>query len=288
MNSDVTHHTVTSRDGTSIGYLRQGNGPGVILIQGAMADVYAYRELAAALASSCTVFSAERRGRGLSPREYAPDHDIARDVEDVEAVIAATGATAVFGLSSGAMIALESARTLPQVERVAVYEPPFYDEGISLDGIRRLNTEIDRGQLGAALLDALQTAGTAPAVLQRVPRPIARALARVVLALEGLRPGPASSLRQLLPGIRYDFRDVQQMNDRMETLTDITLPVLLLSGTASPRFLQESVRTVLELIPDGRHVEFDGLGHDGPWNDGDPGQVARALDAFFRSERSGS
>jgi pimeloyl-ACP methyl ester carboxylesterase len=287
MSTGITSHRVTSSDGTSIGYLRQGEGPGVVLIQGAMADVHAYSVLAGVLASSCTVLSAERRGRGLSPREYSPDHDIARDVEDVDAIMAATGATGVFGLSSGAMIALESARTLPRVERVAVYEPPLYDEGISHDGVRRLNAEIERGELGAALLDSLETAGTAPAFLRKVPRPVARVLARIVLAAQGRGAGPASSLRQLLPGIRYDFSDVEQMDGRMGTLEGITVPVLLLSGTASPPFLQQSVRTLLDVVPDGRHVEFDGLGHDGPWNDGDPRQVAEALEAFFRDRRTG-
>jgi len=34
---------VTSRDGTRIGYLQQGSGPGVVLVQGAMADAHSYR-----------------------------------------------------------------------------------------------------------------------------------------------------------------------------------------------------------------------------------------------------
>ena len=93
----MTVHRVASRDGTSIGYLRQGSGPGVALIQGAMADVHAYRDLISALSSTCTVVSAERRGRGLSPREYSPDHRIARDVEDADAVMAATATPASSG-----------------------------------------------------------------------------------------------------------------------------------------------------------------------------------------------
>ena len=92
---------VTSIDGTQIGFFSQGRGPGLVLVQGAMADVSAYRDLAADLARSFTVFSAERRGRGISPRPYNRDHDLARDVEDVDAILSATGADLVFGLSWG-------------------------------------------------------------------------------------------------------------------------------------------------------------------------------------------
>ena len=59
-----------------------------------------------------------------------------------------TGASRVFGLSSGAVITLEAARTLPRITHAAVYEPPFYPGGISHPGIRQLNTEIERGDLG--------------------------------------------------------------------------------------------------------------------------------------------
>lgn len=279
-NHPVAGH-VTSRDGTTIGYLRQGTGPGIVLVQGAMADVYAYRELGNELSSSFTVILAERRGRGLSPLPYSGDHDIARDVEDVEAIMEATGATFLFGLSSGAVIALEATRTLDCIERLAVYEPPFYEDGIDRDAIRRLNEDIERGAFGAALIDAVVTAGTAPSFIARIPRPLARVLGRVILTVQGVQPGPGSSLRDLLPGVRYDFHDVAAMDGRIESFTSIERPVLLLSGTASPAFLQTAIRTLCRIIPAVHHIEFDALGHDGPWNSGDPARVAAALGTFF-------
>ena len=279
-HSIVTEH-VASRDGTSIGYLCQGTGPGIVLVQGAMADVHAYRDLALALSSSFTVITAERRGRGISPRPYTADHTIARDVEDLDAVMTATGATKLFGLSSGAVIALEATRTLPEVEQLAVYEPPFYRDGIDRDGIRRLNAEIERGQSAAALIDALVIAGTAPALIARAPRLVARALGRVVLAVQSRQRGPAASLRDLLPGVRYDFRAVADRDGHIQEHASIDCPVLLLSGTASPAFLRSAIRDLAGIIPDSRHVEFDGLGHDGPWNGGGTAQVSAALHAFF-------
>ncbi len=100
-----------------------------------------YRDLAQALSRQHTVPTPDRRGRATSPRPYDPAHEIARDVEDVDAVLTGTGADRVFGLSSGAVIALEAARTLTRVTRAAVYEPPFFREGIAHDGIRRLGAD---------------------------------------------------------------------------------------------------------------------------------------------------
>ena len=268
---------VASVDGTHIGYLSQGQGPGLVLVQGAMADVSAYRDLAAELATSFTVFSAERRGRGLSPRPYRQDHDLARDVEDVDAILRATGANLVFGLSSGAVITLEAARTLTRVVAVAVYEPPFYATGIDREGIDRLGREIESDDFPGALLDALRTARTAPAVLRVLPRTVGRVLTRAVLAVDDRFHKGRGSLRELLPGVRYDFHDVAQVDGRIDTYAQVDKPVLLISGTRSPAFLRRAIRELHDIIPRSTHVELEGLGHDGPWNNGSPTAVATAI-----------
>jgi pimeloyl-ACP methyl ester carboxylesterase len=281
---DASEGHVTSRDGTRIGYVQQGSGPGVVLMQGAMADARQYRDLAQALAPSLTVYSADRRGRGLSPKRYDAEHDIARDVEDIDAILAASGAGYVFGLSSGAVITLEAARTLARVTRAAVFEPPFYPDGVPQEGIRRLNAAIDRGDLGAALAESLITAGTAPAALRMLPRPVSHVLGRAALRVDSLSGGGRTTLRDLVPGVRYDFNAVAGMDGRIHIFATVDKPVLLLSGTKSPAFLRQSVRTLQGILPDARHVELDGLGHDGPWNrsrGGRPLVVAAALRAFF-------
>jgi len=190
----------------------------------------------------------------------------------------------VFGLSSGAVIALEAARTLDRVTRAAVYEPPFYAEGISHDGIRQLNTDIEQGDLGTALIGALVTAGTAPAPIRALPRPVARLLGRIVLSVDARGRGPESRLRDLLPGVRYDFNAVAGMDGRMRILEALDKPVLLLNGTASPAFLQQATDALQTILPDARRIVLDGLGHDGPWNrsrGGSPEVVAAALREFF-------
>lgn len=272
-----------SRDGTAIGFVTRGVGPGVVLVQGAMADASHFSELAEALSDTFTVHAVDRRGRGLSPRPYATSHTIARDVEDVDAVLAATGAGLVFGLSSGAVIALEAARTLSRVQAVAVFEPPVPRSGVSTAGIRRVHSAIDRGDLGAAMVEAMLTAGTAPAPLRHLPRPISHILGRAVLAVDDRGHSTRTRLRSLVPGVRYDFHDVAEVDARTESLTAITVPVLLLNGTRSPAFLRRSTECLLGLLPAAEHAAIPGLSHSGPWNRSRGGHPDLVADELLRA-----
>ena len=279
----VTERYVWSADGTRVGVLSQGSGPGLVLVQGAMGTAADYSELAECLGSHFTVHSLDRRGRGMSARAYDTGHTVARDVEDVDAVLAATGARQVFGLSSGAIIALEAVKTLHRVTRAAVYEPPFYADGISHHGIRQLNADIAEGDLAAALVRSLLVAETAPAPVRVLPFPLARLLARAVLWADNHKPGRSARLTDLLPGIRYDFNVVGGMDGKMATFASLDKPILLLSGTDSPEFLRRSIRTLEGVLPQARHLEFEGLNHSGPWNrsrGGRPAIVAAALQNF--------
>ena len=101
---------VISKDGTAIAFDRVGSGPALILVDGALC----YRgsgpmgPLAALLAPHFTVFTYDRRGRGDSG-DRAP-YAVEREVEDIDALIKAAGGSAfVYGISSGAGLALEAA-----------------------------------------------------------------------------------------------------------------------------------------------------------------------------------
>ena len=79
-------NTVRSTDGTIIAYDRQGEGPAVILVDGAMCtrSFGSKPELVKLLTPHLTVYSYDRRGRGDSgdTKPYAVD----REVEDIEAL----------------------------------------------------------------------------------------------------------------------------------------------------------------------------------------------------------
>jgi pimeloyl-ACP methyl ester carboxylesterase len=99
---------VTSRDGTSIAFEVVGIGAPVILVVGAFNDRSTGAPLASVLSRQLTVYTYDRRGRGDSG-DTLP-YAIEREIEDLDALIAQTGGSAaVFGYSSGAVLALKAA-----------------------------------------------------------------------------------------------------------------------------------------------------------------------------------
>jgi hypothetical protein len=74
-----TVSAVTSKVGTTIGDRQYGHSRGAILVMGAMGTAHNYDQLATALAGNFTGYAPDRRGRGMSPRKYSPDHSIERE-----------------------------------------------------------------------------------------------------------------------------------------------------------------------------------------------------------------
>ncbi|MBN8232685.1 alpha/beta hydrolase [Corallococcus macrosporus] len=126
----MTTQTVRSADGTSIAFETTGKGSPLILVGGSFCDRTAPTSgtpLAALLAHRFTVFSYDRRGRGDSGD--TPSHALEREVEDLAALItAAGGSAAVFGNSSGGLLALDAAARGLLISKLVVYEPPVIRE----------------------------------------------------------------------------------------------------------------------------------------------------------------
>lgn len=105
-------NTLTSYDGTTIAYERSGDGPPVVLVGDS-------QPLAALLATRFTVYRYDRRGCGGSG--YTAPYALAREVEDLEALIELAGGKAyVLALPSGAELAVEAAKALPCITRLAL------------------------------------------------------------------------------------------------------------------------------------------------------------------------
>jgi hypothetical protein len=153
---------VSSSDGTTIAFDRLGAGPPVILVSGASTARAVHEPLAAVLATDFTVFNYDRRGRGDSGD--TPPYEIQREVEDLHAVLgAAGGAAAVFGNSSGAVLALHAAAAGLPITKLALWEPPFMVDPDAAGRQRAYATQLaellDAGRRGDAMVLFMRSIG---------------------------------------------------------------------------------------------------------------------------------
>ncbi|HEX3196869.1 MAG TPA: alpha/beta hydrolase [Propionibacteriaceae bacterium] len=116
---------VASADCTRIGYRQLGSGPGVVLLHGGVNASQHLMRLGRALAGTFTVCIPDRRGRGLSG-PIGADYSLRTEDEDLAALLEQTGARNVFGVADGALFALHGALSLPNIEKVAAYEPLLF------------------------------------------------------------------------------------------------------------------------------------------------------------------
>jgi pimeloyl-ACP methyl ester carboxylesterase len=288
--NDFETHFVTSSDGTRIGYRQLGQGPGIVLLHGSMESAQNHMQLAAALAGMFTVYLPDRRGRGMTG-PYGDAYGIAREVEDLEAVLTATGARNVFGVSASGLVALQAAVSLPEIERVAVYEPALlvdgYDRGL-VGWIDRFDREIGEGDVPAALVTSMLGLELGPKLLNYMPRWLLEGFTNMAMKSEDKSAGPDDvTMRKLAPTIGYEGRLIRQMAGTLSAFQDLKTPVLLLGGGKGLAFLKPSLDALEQTLPNATRIEFAGLDHGGSSDvtkanaGGKPEVVAPELRRFF-------
>ena len=279
-------NTVVSKDGTNIGYTVTGQGPGLILVQGAMGTAHNYRDLAQALSSDFTVYTPDRRGRGMSPKLFTAEHKIQRDVEDIEALCRHSGATSIFGLSSGAVIALTCTLRIESIRRAVIYEPPFYlHRGIDKERVERFHREVNNRHWVDAMTTAGEIVKLAPLPILLLPRWLRKRF--TAKFMEGLGGGGGyTPLEDLLPAMRFDFEVVAEMSRQTRIFERLNKEVLLLGGTNIPKYLKLALQELAGTLPHATRRTLPGLDHAAPWNaerGGAPMVVADAVREYLQS-----
>jgi pimeloyl-ACP methyl ester carboxylesterase len=244
--------TTRSADGTSIAHVVNGNGPPLILVGGAFCDHKARTAglpLSKALEGRLRVTAFDRRGRGES-EDTAP-YAVAREVEDLAALIEkAGGSAAVYGHSSGAVLALEAAVAGVPITRLALYEPPlvFADTRAPMppDLVERL----------VALTAAGQRSETAELFLTKgigVPAP----------AVAGMKASPAwPHLTALSHTLSYDATLTRDAAGIVAKGARLEIPTLLMAGDKSEAWMQTGVLRLAAAVPGVRHETLAGQTHD--------------------------
>lgn len=243
---------VTAADGTQIAYESTGDGPAVVLVGGAFGD---RREttlvgLAEVLSADFTVYTYDRRGRGESG-DTAP-YAVDREIEDLAAVIDVAGGQAmVFGGSSGAALALEAAAAGAAITRLAAFEPPYRIDhtGASLPSEETLTELVRAGRRDLAVEKFLTAGAGMPAEM-----------------VAGMKTQPFwAGMEAVAHTLAYEAAVVGPGAVPVERFTAITVPVLVLVGSASPDRMVTAAAAVaagvpaarLEQLPDQAHGQLD-------------------------------
>ncbi|MDG9710028.1 alpha/beta fold hydrolase [Streptomyces sp. DH10] len=244
---------VVSADGTEIAFEQSGSGPAVVLVASALADRSDTTRLAALLAEHFTVINYDRRGRGASGDGDA--YAVEREIEDIAALIEHVGGSAsLFGSSSGAVLALRAAAAGVNIDRLALYEPPFVvaegDDGPPRDLARQITALLAQGRDGDAVKYFMTRVQGMPAI---------------AVFFMKLMPKVWANLTGLARTLPYDIAvmgDTQQGKPlNAEEWKGASVPTRVLTGGKSPAAFQRAARAVTEVLPQADHRILPGLNH---------------------------
>ena len=262
---------VVSNDGTLIAYDQIGKGPAIILVDGAFGSrVFGpMPHLAPFLAKDFTVFLYDRRGRNKSGD--TPPYAVEREIEDIEALISEAGGSAfVYGISSGAALALEAAAVGINIRKLALYEPPFVTANGNHkpqgDAVRQLSTMIAAGRRGDAV-DYFMTK------LMGMPSE----------AIVPMKQAPFWPLMEAVAHtLVYDVIIMGDWSVPAKRLASVTVPTLVMNGELTDSKVRYAARAVADALPHAQYRILKSQTHDVA-----PDALAPVLKTFFMGPMPG-
>jgi pimeloyl-ACP methyl ester carboxylesterase len=243
----------TSRDGTRIAYDELGEGSPVVLVGGAF-NTRTFGPnggLVPLLAERFTVINYDRRGRGDST-DTTP-YAVEREIEDLEALIEVVGGSAhVFGISSGAALALEAANRGLAIDKLALYEAPFIVDDsrapVPDDYLPKLQGMVATDRRSDAIRLFMRQGVGVPAVFV--------AMMRIMPAW--------SKLKAVAPTIIYDAAIVNDYRKGeplpSDRWTSVTMPTLVAAGGKSPEWMRNAMRELADVL-NAEHRTLEGQTH---------------------------
>jgi len=274
--------TVTSKDGATIAYNQTGQGPLLILVTGALGfrSDGMQQNFVSHLEPHFTVINYDRRGRGDSG-DTAP-YAVEREIEDIEALIDATGGTAyLYGLSSGAVLALKAANQLgAKVTKLALYEPPFIIDDsrppVPVDYVEQLDAAIAAGDRGKAVEIFMIQALLIPAEFVEMMRNAPPG----AFAQGDVKPPDWSDMEAVAHTLAYDGAIIEDIAAGKQwpkgTWDTTSAKTVVIAGENSEAFFHDGAKALVNDLPHGKYQLLQGQDHAVS-----PSALAPALIAFF-------
>lgn len=234
-------------DGTRLTATRRGHGrePALVFVHGSFGGLDSWTPVVEQLGAGRRCLAYARRNHAPSDRTSGPN-SLGREVADLAAVCAlAGGRPHVVAGSHGATIALHAALSGVPVAGLVLFEPPLYAAGPAL----------------AATLDRVR-GHVAAEHFASAARTFLREVARMP---EDLLGPPAAeddpTLRAAAPGMLGDLEALAADTTDLERWRGVGGPVHVLHGELTWSPMPETMRALVEVLPDATEVVLTGQSH---------------------------
>jgi hypothetical protein len=194
---------------------------------------------------------------------------VEREIDDLGAVITAAGpSAAVFGNSSGAVLALRGAVAGLPISRLALWEPPLF---VDPDASRRAQEYVSKltgllaaGHRGDAMALFMSTVG----------------LPQEVIA--GMRRSPGwPGMEALAPTLVYDAAVMGDSTVPTTLISSVKVPTLVLTGGNTGAWAESAARALTAALPFSEHRVLERQTHAVAWD-----VLATELGRYFIGAKS--
>lgn len=179
---------------------------------------------------------------------------VAREIEDLDAVIDAAGGHAeIYAISSGAALALEAAEAGSRIDKMVLYEAPFIVDstraGLDASYVTRMSELIARGQNADAVKHFMRNGVGIPAIF--------------VLLMQLM--GMMKKMAPVAPTLAYDtaltapFQGGQPLP--RTRWSKATMRVLCIGGSKSDAWMQNAQKAIASTLPNALHRTLNGENH---------------------------
>ena len=266
--------SVAAIDGTQLTVETVGTGPGLVLLHGGGVVSADYRRLVNGLAGRCTVHTYDRRGYGNGIPLPTEGTQLSTTLDDLSAVLDATGATQLFGHSGGAFYALQAALSMP-LDAVAVYDPPLPVDGLlPTDWLEPFAAAVQANDPVTAMVEMGRGMDSAGPVASRLPVAVQKAAVRLFVHTPIGR-----HLASMMPATLPDVRAIAATAGPATDYAGISARVLLACGATGPGYYGPICDRLAEVIPRGTSIRIPKASHNAA-NIARPAFVAPFADFF--------
>ncbi|MCI4364813.1 MAG: alpha/beta hydrolase [Thermoplasmata archaeon] len=242
---------------TDLFYETRGDaGDPVVLVHGSLVDRSVWARLIPLLSQSVTVLTYDRRGFGASP-SGATSRPVKTDVADLAHLLEALDLFPVHLIthSYGGSVAFRLASERPELVRsLSIHEPPLLgllaDQASTateghrlLDEVSTICDQVRDGKSVEAAREVVEVFSTEPGAWERLP------------------PSTREEFAGRMNRWREEYSDPDSLRLPPGLLSELMLPILLTSGSESPRFLTDIRHVLTAQLPNVTELQLPGAGH---------------------------